>query len=478
MALAVVLLSALVMVGSVAAADYGWGVNWGNIDSHPLSPSVVVGMLKDNGIQKVKLFDSDHWTVSALAGTGIEVMIAIPNNQLDRFTDYGTAKNWVKNNVTVHIHDGGVNIKYVAVGNEPFLTTYNGSYLGTTFPALKNIQKALEENGLVDKIKATVPLNADVYESNSNMPSQGDFREDIKDLMIDIVKFLKEKDSPFVVNIYPFLSLYQNPDFPTDFAFFDGVDKPINDKGKTYSNVFEANFDTLVWTLKKNGVGDLKIVVGEIGWPTDGHPQATVENAKKFYDGLSKSLATNKGTPMRSGRVNVYLFSLLDENMKSVAPGKFERHWGLFRYDGRPKFPMDLTGKGHDKLLIGAKNVQYLESKWCVFNSKKEEGDSKIPVAMDYACSRADCTPLAYGGSCNNLDSNGNISYAFNMFFQMNDQSVEACDFDGLGEITTQNASTGTCLFPIEIVSGANKVGLVYAVSAMAGLLLILLVFV
>jgi Glycosyl hydrolases family 17 len=121
--------------------------------------------------------------------------------------------------------------RYVAVGNEPFLTSYNGSYLTTTLPALQNIQKALHEAGH-GNIKATVPLNADVYSSpsGSNTPSSGSFRSDINDLMVQIVTFLKENGSPFVVNIYPFLSLYQNPNFPVDFAYFGTGSRSINDK--------------------------------------------------------------------------------------------------------------------------------------------------------------------------------------------------------------------------------------------------------
>ncbi|ERN00357.1 hypothetical protein AMTR_s00104p00088500 [Amborella trichopoda] len=185
---------------------------------------------------------------------------------------YEHAKEWVKKNVTRYNYEGGVNIKYVAVGNEPFLTSYSGSFMKSTFPALQNIQKALNEAGIGDKIKATIPLNADVYNSPSDdpMPSSGDFRADIQSLMKEIVHFLNEHNCPFMVNIYPFLSLYQNKNFPVDFAFFDGGSKPINDKGD------------------------------------------------------------------------------------------FERHWGIFRFDGKPKFEMDLSCEGREKQLVGAKNVEYL----------------------------------------------------------------------------------------------------------------------
>ena len=354
------------------------------------------------------------------------------------------------------------------MGNEPFLTSYNGSFVNITFPALANVQKALEEAGLGEKVKATVALNADVYESASNKPSDGDFRGDIKDRMLEIVRFLNEKNSPFVVNIYPFLSLYQNPDFPLDFAFLDDRGESIEDGGLEYSNVFDANLDTLVWALRKSEVPDLKILVGEIGWPTDGNKFANRTLAKRFYDGLMKKLATGAGTPLRPGRLSVYLFGLVDEDMKSVAPGNFERHWGIFYFDGKPKFPIDFSGNGQSKMPVAAKGVVPLESKWCVFGKPEMKNSSKLGDLVNYACSNADCTALGYGSSCNNLDRNGNISYAFNMYFQMQSQDVQACDFDGMATITTKNASTGTCLFPIQIISaGVRVIG--YGVSAAAG---------
>ncbi|KAJ8504166.1 hypothetical protein OPV22_005052 [Ensete ventricosum] len=457
--------AALVLASPAAAL----GVNWGTLMSHPLLPTTVVQMIKANGITKVKLFDADSWTVSAFAGTGIELMLAIPNDMLKHISsDYSHAQDWVKENVTKHDYDGGVNIKYVAVGNEPFLTSYNGSFMKTTFPALKNIQKALDEAGVGKRIKATVPLNADVYNSpeNNPMPSAGDFRSDIHSLMVDMVRFMNSNGAPFVVNIYPFLSLYQNPDFPIDFAFFDGGGRNLNDQGHQYTNVFEANYDTLVWSLKKAGVPDMKVIVGEVGWPTDGDKNANLENAKRFYDGFLKKMAEKDGTPMRPGHLEVYLFGLIDEDMKSILPGNFERHWGIFTYDVRPKFPMDLSGKGNNKYLQRATGVQYLPEQWCVLNPDVKEL-SALGSNLDYACSLSDCTALGYGSSCNNLDRSGNASYAFNMYFQMQDQDVRACDFEGLAVITTKNASGNGCLFPVQIVSAARPAAVATAPAAL-----------
>lgn len=76
------------------------GVNWGTMATHQLPPKTVVQMLKDNNVQKVKLFDADTNTMVALAGSGIEVMVAIPNDQLKAMGSYSRAKDWVRRNIT------------------------------------------------------------------------------------------------------------------------------------------------------------------------------------------------------------------------------------------------------------------------------------------------------------------------------------------------------------------------------------------
>ncbi|KAE8676562.1 Glucan endo-1,3-beta-glucosidase 8 [Hibiscus syriacus] len=460
---------ALILVATsvnVVADTNDLGVNWGTLTSHPIDPKIVVQLLNDNGFKKVKLFDSDPRMVAFLAGTGIEVMLGIPNDQLEFLSiDYEYAKEWVQENCTSHLRHGGVNIKYVAVGNEPFLTSYKGRFTKTAFPAMKNIQRALNEEGVGKKIKAVMPLNADVYESRSDKPSDGVFRSDIRDLMNKIVRFLKDNNSPFVVNIYPFLSLYLNSDFPSDFAFFDGG-YAIQDKNVQYTNVFEANFDTLVYALKNAGTPNLSIIVGEIGWPTDGHKSANKGNAKKFYDGLFRVLASDKGTPLRPGEIEVYLFGLFDEDTKSIEPGKFERHWGIFDFDGKPKFAMDMSGNGAHKELVGAKGVNYLPKQWCVLASYATD-QNLIDDRTSWACSKSDCTALQDGASCSSLEPKRKTSYAFNSYYQMNDQHEEACDFEGLGMIVNQNPSTNSCKFSTQIeVDGATRLSFAYGAIA------------
>jgi hypothetical protein len=105
------LVASVLIGGLMPAAVMALGVNWGTIATHQLPPRTVVQMLQDNGIRKVKLFDADAGPMSALAGSGVEVMMAIPNNMLDMMTDYDTAREWVHKNVSAYNFDGGVNIK-------------------------------------------------------------------------------------------------------------------------------------------------------------------------------------------------------------------------------------------------------------------------------------------------------------------------------------------------------------------------------
>lgn len=345
--------------------------------------------------------------------------------------------------------------RYVAVGNEPFLKAYNGSYLHTTLPALKNIQTSLYNAGLGSKIKVTVPFNADIYYSpDSNpVPSAGDFRPELRELTVEIIQFLYSCDAPFTVNIYPFLSLYANEDFPFEFAFFDGIfSKPLRDGNSVYTNVFDANLDTLLWALEKAGYPEMKIIVGEVGWPTDGDKNANIQNANRFNQGLLKHVLSGNGTPKRKGILDIYLFSLIDENAKSVAPGNFERHWGIFEFDGKPKYELDLTGQEQKKGLIPVQGVKYMEKQWCVLDSNAGRSNSKyLADSIDYACSLSDCTALGYGSSCSSLSLEGNASFAFNMYYQVHNQRDWGCDFSGLAIVTDEDPSSQGCQFPVMI---------------------------
>lgn len=92
----------------------GLGVNWGTRSSHPLPPDIVVRLLKDNGFDKVKLFEAEPWVMKALGRSGIQVMVAIPNDFLAPLaSSVLIAEQWVMANVSTFISKYGVDIRYI-----------------------------------------------------------------------------------------------------------------------------------------------------------------------------------------------------------------------------------------------------------------------------------------------------------------------------------------------------------------------------
>lgn len=97
----------------VPMAESAIGVNWGTLSSHRLKPSTVVDLLRDNKISKVKLFEADPDVLKALMGSGIQVMVGIPNEMLSLLGSSSVAADfWVRQNVSAYITKGGADIRY------------------------------------------------------------------------------------------------------------------------------------------------------------------------------------------------------------------------------------------------------------------------------------------------------------------------------------------------------------------------------
>ncbi|XP_022731199.1 glucan endo-1,3-beta-glucosidase 5 [Durio zibethinus] len=463
----------------LAKGVLGLACNWGLQSTHPLPPNIVVKLLKDNGFNKVKLFEADPGALKALGRSGIQVMVGIPNDMLASLaSSVRNAESWVQQNVSRYISTYGTDIRHVAVGNEPFLHTYKDMFVKTTFPALQNIQAAIIKAGLGKQVKVTIPLNADVYQTDSGLPSGGNFRPEILDLMVNIIKFLQDNGGYLTINIYPFLSLQADPNFPKEYAFFNNTGSPLVDGSIIYTNVYDANFDTLISALEKNGFGQMPIIIGEVGWPTDGDPNANVDNARRFNQALLNRIIQGVGSPRRKTPPDVYLFSLIDEDNKSIDPGNFERHWGIFNYDGSIKYPLDM---GNGRALVPAKGVKYLARQWCVMAPSATISDPNLAQSISYACQYSDCTSLGYGSSCGNLDAQSNASYAFNMYYQTMNQRKDSCFFSNLSVITTIDPSRPPCRFEImidigkhELAPSSNKSSAARTKSLLTALMLVL----
>lgn len=433
-------------------------MNWGTTASHPLPPTKVVELLKANNITKVKLFDADPLVLQALSGSNIGVTVGIPNSMLKSLnSSKKAAESWVHDNVTRYFSGGTnrVRIEYIAVGDEPFLQSYGDQFLSFVIGAVMNIQIALTKANLPGEVKVVVPCSFDTFMTESGLPSKGQFRNDLNKTMIELLTFLSKHHSPLFVTISPFLSFHQNKNISLDFSLFKRTARPHNDSRRIYRNSFDLSYDTLVAALASVGFPAMDIVVAKMGWPTDGAPNATATLAETFMNGLMDHLRSKSGTPLRPRRppIETYIFSLLDEDQRSIATGNFERHWGVFTFDGQAKYHFSF-GQG-SKNLVNAQNVEYLSSRWCVVNNNMDLSNASTRALE--LCSAADCTALSPGGSCSNISWPGNISYAFNNYYQQHDQRADSCDFGGLGLITAVDPSSGTCRFAVELLTSHSS---------------------
>ncbi|CAI5508843.1 unnamed protein product [Closterium sp. Naga37s-1] len=482
-----------------------------------LCPQLADGS-KDNGIKRLKLFGADVDILRALVGTDIEVAVMLQNEYLNLVAgSQKEAAKWLSNNVSPFVFPKGANIREIAVGNEPFLQGYQGMYESAVVPAMRNMYSALQDAKLDDKIKLTVPLNADILGS-SYPPSSGEVRGDILEDITAIADILKQSGGTFSINIYPFLTLHQDTTgaIGLNQVFLGqpgGQAWQFKDpkSGLKYDNIFDGAFDAVVAALEKIGYGDiiagslwsfdavmatpdkircvdvsapltihstlihhtftpplpptfpphtpqpplrtprpshfsfslqLPIEIGEIGWPSDGQGDmrgyATVDNAYRFNQAILAHMLSGRGTPARPNQIlSGYLFALSDEDRKITLAGPFERHWGIFRADGTPKYPLDLTGGGKNVTLKSATGIVLYPGRWCV--AKEGADPQKLAEAVTYACGDtkpSDCTPAQVGGSCYFNGSTSKVAtYAFNSYFQLNNQSGGACDFKGVAEV-------------------------------------------
>ncbi|KAL0395568.1 UNVERIFIED_CONTAM: Glucan endo-1,3-beta-glucosidase 5 [Sesamum calycinum] len=419
---------------------------------------MVVDLLLQNNIRHLKLFSASENVLKALSGGEITITVTMPNENIRNVFNHALAAYWLQEKVRKY-QTQNVNIRYLHIGNEPFSKLSHETLFTNATSALRYIQEVIVRYGY-ENVTATTPHYTDVLKPNITKPSEAEFRLDIMQEMVEFVTLLNTSKAPFVVNMFPLIFNGQN-NWDPEFAFIDNKSNFTiqDDNGLVYTNVFDFIYDSFLHAIKKAGGPDVELTVGQIGWPTDGYPGATSANAERFFKTLLPFVKSNKGTPLRPGiSIEVYIHSLVDENLHKIKLGAFRRHWGVYNNNGQPKYKIDFTGQGRDIHPTSAKGVVLMPKRWCVFNGNIEN-ETLVQQMFEYACQEADCTPLAPGGSCHHLNFVQNVSYAFNRYFQNKAQysdKISTCEFSGLGKVVPNDPSVGACKFPIEILAAES----------------------
>ncbi|KAK6247713.1 hypothetical protein QUC31_019278 [Theobroma cacao] len=308
------------------------GVCNGRIADDLPSEQDVVNFYKINGIGAMRIYDPNQFTLQALKGTNIQLILGIPNAALQSLTDPSAASDFVKRNIVSF--SPAVKFRYISVGNEVKPTDPEAQFV---LPAMRNIYNALVSANLKGQIKVSTSVEPTLL-GNSYPPSAGLFSEAARPYIIPIIKFLASNGSPLLANIYTYFSyIGDTKNIDLGFALFTSPGVVVQDGPSGYQNLFDATLDSLYSALEKIGAANLEIVVSESGWPSAGGTAATVENASTYYKNLIKHV--KNGTPKRPGKpIETYLFAMFDENQKG--PAETERHFGLFSPNKQPKYPI------------------------------------------------------------------------------------------------------------------------------------------
>uniref|UniRef100_A0ACD5XD65 Uncharacterized protein n=1 Tax=Avena sativa TaxID=4498 RepID=A0ACD5XD65_AVESA len=273
----------------------------------------------------MRIYTVNDDILQALSGSNIDLIIDTGNEQLSSLAaSAANADSWVQANIQSH---QGLNIKYIAVGNE---VPDQGGNTQDILPAMQNVHDALARAGL-DGIKVSTAVNSGVR--SGFPPSQGTFSASH---MPPIAQYLATTGAPLLANVYPYFSYKDTPGTAIEYALFTSPSTVVHDdaSGEDYQNLFDALVDTMYSALEGAGAGSVGIVVSESGWPSAGDTAATADNAKTYNQNLINHVG--QGTPKRSGAIETYIFAMFNEDKK---PGdETERHFGLFNTDKSPAY--------------------------------------------------------------------------------------------------------------------------------------------
>ncbi|XP_010500722.1 PREDICTED: glucan endo-1,3-beta-glucosidase 4 [Camelina sativa] len=444
----------LLLISILACSNAAFiGVNIGTDVTNMPSPSDIVALLNSQQITHVRLYDANSHMLKAFANTSIEVMVGVTNGEILKIGRFpSAAAAWVNKNVAAYVPS--TNITAIAVGSEVLSAAPHVAPILAS--ALHNIHKALVASNLNFKVKVSSPMSMDIM-PKPFPPSTSTFSPSWNTTVYQLLQFLKNTDSFFMLNAYPYYGYTAaNGIFPLDYALFKQLSsvKQIVDPNTLlhYNSMFDAMVDAAYYSMEALNFSKIPVVVTETGWPSAGgsdEASATLANAETFNTNLIKRVLNNSGPPSQPDMpINTYIYELYSEDKRSGPVS--EKNWGILFPNGTSVYPLSLSGSSNSASLNGS-------SMFCV--AKADVDDDKLVDGLNWACGQgqANCAAIQPGHPCylpNNVKSHA--SFAFNDYYQKMKSAGGTCDFSGTAITTTRDPSYKTCAYTGSLSANAT----------------------
>jgi len=310
-----------------------------------LDVNIAARRLQDLGIQCVRLWNYDSSYLSALLDVGIrDVLVNVPTHELTELADGSRGS---PNDKALSVAralkpfaNQGMSLR-IAVGNEPLASWEGGTGNGPLLiAALEQMHMALAEEQL-DGIRLTLPFFNGVLHT-SYPPERGSFGSAYTQTISQVASVLLRTGGEFTIHLYPWFARKGNPgQVPLDLALGRrGTDV----HGRHYSGLLHMQVvaTRAALTQLDTRFGQMPLSIGECGWPSAGHPEATLQHAGDFTRNAMDA-ANDIDMPLDPHLRTLYLFEAFDEQSKSShghggSSRETENHFGLMREDGTLKY--------------------------------------------------------------------------------------------------------------------------------------------
>ncbi|XP_010034154.2 glucan endo-1,3-beta-glucosidase 12, partial [Eucalyptus grandis] len=328
------------------------------------APDRVAAAVSALRIPSVRLLDPTPRLLRAFLYSNTSLLLSVPNALVPSLAaNRSVALSWLYRHVVPFYPRARVSA--ISVGSN--ILESHPNYAGLLVPALRNLQSALRDLGIRDVAVSTTFSFVNVM-TTTFPPSAAQFQEPFAEaLMKPLLDFLKDTNSSFMVNIYPYNLYRLRCEIPLGFALFQEQPFMYRDDlttGVRYRNLFDMMVDAVVTAMAVAGHENIPVIVAETGWPNSS-PDAAEIDANEHYSemyvkGLLGHLRSGQGTPLRKeGVAEAYVYELVDEEAKETTSSQARaRNWGILYANLSEKYEVQFSCAARyceslEELLIG-----------------------------------------------------------------------------------------------------------------------------